>query len=1383
MTASQGSETHISDEHVTGQAPPPPGGAATTRWRLHRGGIVNVWQYAVEEFDLSGGRAIFQGTNGSGKSRTLELLLPLCLDGDLRQIGSKGYDTVSMRRLMLDDYTGGPNRIGYAWLELRRTVGGREEFLTSGIGIKASANSQQIGDSWRFVTDRRVGEDFQLVFDGTPVGATQLRDLLGADCLHDEEPFRAKIAELVYGIPAVRYADLLHLQRTLRNPDVGLKVLEGQLEQILSDSLPPLDPAVVEQLARSFEDLESIRDNIRTLGAADTALQRFLSSYAGYAYSSLRSAGRRGVDATKELATARNEITRLMARLGDEESAAEKAEAEVAQLEEQELALESKIDSLKSSPAYDSVRDLADRKRVVSAARQAAVSALGQLRTQREHTEQLVDSVVSELARFVDDTNQAAELSDSVRSRMREAGLDPRLCPQVPSVPEAAATEVHEFVRLTADPEAEPEEATRRTPPDLAPHSLRAALEDAGSQAAGAVAALRERCAVTLTLLERARELDSERSEVERLHREAREAQLEATESVGRRNEAAQRLEDVAATWHTAVVHWSSAGPLATTEPAPELVPPTLADLTADVDAARGATERAHGWLRGRLPVLHTEVARASRAVDDLDRRMAESEDELDALRAGVDPEPALPVSDVDRDPAAGAAFYRLVDFAPSLSPAERAGCEAALESSGLLNAWVTADGTLTDAARRDLTAIVAGATVSPSLADVLVPAVPPGSPVSADLVTRVLTRVGLDTDAGLSIALDGRWRAGVLTGAMTKPAAEFVGAGARETTRHRRIGDLISELARLADERELAVKALTVTQEHVAAWERHTDDYPDDREVLAAHVTLRAAAAAADDASNKAFSLRDKHSGTGDRYRARQDALHTDARAAGLDATAESLQLARASAMEARTTAEQLATALTKRCLGGVDSLTRSLDSHARVDAELADVQAGADRACLDYLNEQAGYEERVRAIGGAAEQLERELSAAEEARASVRRRLPEIRKGATAARVKAGKSQTQIDTRQTKITELTEREAVAQHRFREALAADGVWQAAVGQPLPAESAEAYEVLTAHPRDGVSEDTVLGNLQTLQSTLAGSHDVIAQRSADILTVTVTGAQGPQPVAVAAREVAARLTAQRGLLSEEYQLIFDTFMLRDLADKLATQIEVADDLCRRMNETLDVARSSQGVHVQLDWQPAPDLDEDMRQAMRLIRTPFAKRGDGQDEALRTALTERITAERDGHSGDYAEVLARALDYRTWYRFTVRVKDLGPDGGPRTRRMRQLSSGETRLISYVTLFAAASAFYDAVSTAADQPPIRLVLLDEAFERLDEPTIARMLGLLVDLDMDWIITWPSGWGLSEKIPRMHIYDVLRPKGGTGIACTHAIWTGRSLTDDPR
>ena len=52
------------------------------RWRLSRAGIVNVWFYLDNEFTLSGGRMILRGTNGSGKSRALEMLLPFLLDAD-----------------------------------------------------------------------------------------------------------------------------------------------------------------------------------------------------------------------------------------------------------------------------------------------------------------------------------------------------------------------------------------------------------------------------------------------------------------------------------------------------------------------------------------------------------------------------------------------------------------------------------------------------------------------------------------------------------------------------------------------------------------------------------------------------------------------------------------------------------------------------------------------------------------------------------------------------------------------------------------------------------------------------------------------------------------------------------------------------------------------------------------------------------------------------------------------------------------------------------------------------------------------------------------------------------------------------------------------------
>jgi hypothetical protein len=50
------------------------------------------------------------------------------------------------------------------------------------------------------------------------------------------------------------------------------------------------------------------------------------------------------------------------------------------------------------------------------------------------------------------------------------------------------------------------------------------------------------------------------------------------------------------------------------------------------------------------------------------------------------------------------------------------------------------------------------------------------------------------------------------------------------------------------------------------------------------------------------------------------------------------------------------------------------------------------------------------------------------------------------------------------------------------------------------------------------------------------------------------------------------------------------------------------------------------------------------------------------------------------------------------------------------------------------------------------------------------------LLAALDMDWIITWPGGSAFSDKIDRMHVYDVLRRKGSRSIALAHTTWDGR-------
>lgn len=1336
-----------------------------SRWRLHRGGVVNIWQYTEQTFDFSGGRAIFQGTNGSGKSRTLELLLPLCLDGDLRQVGSKGFDTVSLRRLMLDDYDGGPNRIGYTWVELIREAADHSgnEYLTCGLGVKASKTSQAITDSWRFVTPLRVGTELQLAgAERVPHGPAQLRDLIGADCMFEEPAFRAKIAETVYGVPAARYGDLLHLQRTLRNPDVGLKVLEGQLEQILSDALPPLDQAMVEQLATSFDDLESIRENIVRLSSADSALGTFLKTYSDYAFGGLRSASERLEAAEKSVAKLRREQSKLTQELDLTRMERAAAEQALTDMETGEQQAEETIAALKELPAFRDLQDLKTRENLVAEKRSSAVAALETAHRQRAQEEAAVDNVLRLLRRLAEDLQAADALSEPLRENLRLAGMDPDLAPDVPQVPAAEATVTTASVRAKPDPEAGPLPIERRVPPAAATEDVLAALTSVVDQTSGIASLARQRGALALALHEQALALDAQQREVESLRQKARDAQLGATESTSLRNQEMQELAEVVQAWLEQVEVWTSSGPLLDERPAGALKLPR----TADPAAARTLSTTAREWAAPLVQTARDAAHAFTQQRSELRARLDTLDEELVGLRSGNErvPVPGQYTS-ADRDSNAGAPFYRLVDFVPTLSDDERAGLEAALQASGLLDAWVTP----ADADLSDVLAVPRPAVDGRSLADYLVPAVE-GSPVPESFVADLLKAVSLD-----DMTTTGDWRTGVLTGRWTKPEAEFIGAGAREAARGRRIAALEEELADLRDRLGTAEDELARAHEHVATWEAHLAAFPGDGELIAKHSRVQAAEESAARAQQRTFELREALENAHSRLEAARGELTRQAGDADLSSGTEALRQAQAAAAEAQRTADLLGDAVKRRCQGTISDLTDASHRYHEAVADRQTAEADADSRCVDHAAQAGTLAELTDAVGGEAKEISEQLTQLEKSRKKMRTDLKGVREGITTAREQAAKLEALLENNSTQVTDAAEALERAAGNFRATVRAPGLLAAAFPE-APDEALVRQAIAETPDRRGGTEATVIAKLQALQTSLAGSHDIAAEQHAGLLTVTVTGEEGAKPVAVAARQVTSKLAEQRGFLDERYQGIFADYLIRDLAEWLRNQITVAEDLTKRMNEVLGQARSSQGVHVKLAWKSSSALDDATRQALALVRLPFGERTPEQDATLRRVFTERIENERDTHSGGYAEILSRALDYRTWHQFTVTVADTGPDGNPRERRLRQLSSGETRLISYVTLFAAAASFYDAVSDEFD--PLRLVLLDEAFERLDDPTIARMLGLLVDLDMDWVITWPSGWGVSDKIPRMHIFDVLRPKNGRGVACTQTTWDGAAL-----
>ena len=188
---------------------------------------------------------------------------------------------------------------------------------------------------------------------------------------------------------------------------------------------------------------------------------------------------------------------------------------------------------------------------------------------------------------------------------------------------------------------------------------------------------------------------------------------------------------------------------------------------------------------------------RAQAAADVVATTLRELEAEHAALESEEEVRPPRSwFRDAERDPNAGAAFYELVEVAAGLEPDAVTGLEAALEASGLLDAWVSAAGLVLHPETHDVVWRSDAAPVQEgrrSLGDVLVPA--------NERVAVLLRTIGLDAAVDADgqpcpyVTLDGRWSLPPLQGSWKKAAPEFLGAPARRATRARRLADISRRL------------------------------------------------------------------------------------------------------------------------------------------------------------------------------------------------------------------------------------------------------------------------------------------------------------------------------------------------------------------------------------------------------------------------------------------------------------------------------------------------------------------------------------------------------------------------------------------------------------
>src|ERR1700745_2790214 len=154
----------------------------TDRFKPSRARLINIWDYADEEWVFADGRLALRGHNGSGKTKALEVLFPFVLDGvaDSRRLDPFSGENRTMKSNLL--YRGQESEYGYVWMEFARSAGAADrngarspETVTLIVGMRAHRNSDGVRTSF-YVTGKRLGVDFGLLSaDSRPLTERQLR--------------------------------------------------------------------------------------------------------------------------------------------------------------------------------------------------------------------------------------------------------------------------------------------------------------------------------------------------------------------------------------------------------------------------------------------------------------------------------------------------------------------------------------------------------------------------------------------------------------------------------------------------------------------------------------------------------------------------------------------------------------------------------------------------------------------------------------------------------------------------------------------------------------------------------------------------------------------------------------------------------------------------------------------------------------------------------------------------------------------------------------------------------------------------------------------------------------------------------------------------------
>lgn len=1348
------------------------------RWEIKKIGLLNYWWYDEEEFEFSDGRLILRGTNGSGKSVTMQSFIPLLLDGNK---SPERLDPFNTKARKIEDYILGygddikEENTSYLYMEFCKKQ--TNNYLTIGMGLRAKRNSSV--NFWGFIIKdgRRIGKDIFLYKDlgnKIPLTKQELKNRIedGGQVVDTAAEYAKLVNENIFGFETMaEYQEFIKLLIEIRTPKLSKDGFKPSIiTEIMSKSLRGLSEDDLKAVSESIENMNKTKEQLEMLEISNKALKQIIVPYNNYNKRILYDKAKKYDVIYKKYVKAQKEEKDIVEKLRTLDENLKEKENRMKEVEKQLKVYEFKKEELQSNELWKQKQQQIDMEKQIEELKQE----IKQKENMEEDKKQAIRKKEDEKSKAKNNYDSSTEKFETVRNEMEQIARKIDYDEYFFQIEEIKLNEKHDYKSFQEDIKryiTKIENGKKALEKEkLAENEYENALESLDKENAQKT---KQEANTTKARIELEQEKESFIEQIYKWEKENELLKLDSTNL----SEISKTVQSYGENTEYGDIQY------ALNEPYNNKKQEIL-----NIKASKNATKEN---IENEIVLLKEQIQQWTDLKQPEPLRSKIVEQNRKNLK-----EKNIPFIE----------FYNAVDFKKQLDENSRGNLETALFDMGILDALIIPKEYIEKIKQIDIDFVDKYLFENPvefkhDLTQVLDVKLPQNSKIKEETVYNVLKSIMIeDKEASTYVNEKGEYKIGILQGFIDKnEQAKFIGLEAKKEYKQKIIEDLQTQLTMYKNQKEQIQIKIQNLDQKLKTIEQEYKNFPNKDNIQKAYSNLRANIINLEAIKTNVERLEnilgekiEKLKKAKDETKIQTSKLRFNI---NLEIYEENLELAQGF--------KELIYEMEKehsKIINENEKLITINETLEDLNEDLDTILYEKGKKNIAFQTLKGKIESIKQMLSGNMQDLEKQMEECIE-------KLSKLPKEKEILLIDITKINSELEKQKENnininsiLNSLQKQTNIAREIYKQELDLKYVIEdyEEIGKTIqnvlaqysyfekdPKTKTNYYEILVEkyqnNNADLIDYNLTLGQifLQEIDEQEAEIKELKQTRLRNDITCFVNGKK--VSLSMLDKYIEDTIQETKNLVDDEDRHLFEEILIGTVGRKIRQRIYAAKSWVESMNKLMKSLNTSSGLSFSLNWKPKCAMDEnemDVREIVDILNSDaeLLKQVDIKKVAthFRTkfAKAEKEFKEK-GAIVPFYNIIKEELDYRKWFEFQFMHKKANEQSKELTNNaFFKLSGGEKAMAMYIPLFASVCARYQ----SAKNDCLRIISLDEAFAGVDDNNIRDMFRILTDLDLEYIINSQVLWGEYDTIPSLSICELISDVNKKMVSIMRYHWNGK-------